>query len=948
MNRFFKVDRAPNTIRRNMVGRLLLLAVAVVGALLGVALGSAWLEQAALTPRRVAHATGGLSGTITHTTLADFSQSCMVLPGVQASPVFTNVNAISTAGGELRLIPTLQDYFDDTVVDGTLWITAEADITGTEYLGGTPVETEGTLRLFNTAIRSQMAFDDNFGVKFAEGRVRFQAGDALGSGDLGYAREQRPGYPQVEETGIRLFITENTGRGLYVRTRNGIASPFVDEDIPDGDLTEFATYRLEWDTDRTRWYVNDVVVTTTLTGTTGITTWVWLYSQDIEINRTVWVDWVRAGQYPSGGGYLSCVQDAGGIVNWSQFNVTATIPVSTSLAYRTRTSLDGATWSGWSLPLTSTLITSPSGRYFQYQVEFSNTTPLRSPELQEVVVNYFGPTLLQISPNPAILDPGQAQQFTAQAFDTNNRPVSGLTYTWGLSGGIDGTLDATGLFTAGLPAGTFTNSITATTLIAGGGNLMGYSTVTVRDLPPTANANGPYTANQGQTLTHNASGSDPNGGPVLYAWDLNNDSVFERPGQSITNTWLGAGVFTIGLIVTDTGGLTTTVTTTVTVNNVAPTINSVIPSPTTVNQGESVTVTVTATDPGGASDPLTYAFDCDDDGVYEIGPQSGNEAVCVMRPAGARTIRVRVTDSNGASTIGTTTVTVNNVAPTINSVIPSPTTVNQGESVTVTVTATDPGAGSDPLTYAFDCDDDGAYEIGPQSGSQAACTMRPAGARTIRVRVTDSNGASIIGTTTVTVNNVAPTIVSLTNSGPIIEGNSVTVTLTATDPGGASDPLTYAFDCNNDGNYEIGPQSGNSAACFFGDNGVYTVGARVADSNGGSASSTTAVTVNNAPPVILAINNNGPRLPNDPVIIRVAATDPAGANDPLQYEFDCDNDGTYEVGPQADFTAACVFSSLGDYTVNVRVTDGDGGVATGSTPVSIVSVLRVFLPLILR
>jgi hypothetical protein len=954
MNRFFKVEPLPDTFQRNsglrLLSRLLLLAVAVAGALLWLGLGGAWLERAALTSPRVAHATGGLSGVVTQTTLADFSQACTVLPGVQANPVLTNVNVISTAGGELRLIPTLQDYFDDDVVDGTLWITADADIEGTEFLGGTPLETNGTLRLLNTAIRSQMAFDNNFGVKFFEGRVRFQAGTGLGSGDAGYARELRPGYPQVEATGIRLFITENAGRGLYVRTRNGIAAPFIDEDIDDGDLTQFATYRLEWDTDRTRWYVNGTQMTETLTGTTGITTWVWLYSQDIITDREVWVDWVRAGQYPIGGGYLSCVQDAGGVVNWSEFNVSATVPVSTSLAYRTRTSLNGSTWSPWSEPLTSTLITSPSGRYLQYQVEFSNTTPLRSPELQEVVLRYFGPASVFISPNPAVLDPGASQQFAAQALDSNSRPVTGLTYTWSLSGGV-GVLDATGLFTAPLAAGTLTNAIIASTPITGVGNLVGYRTVTVRDLPPNnVSANGPYTANQGQTLTHNGSGSDPNGGPVSFAWDLNNDSIFERPGQSITNTWLSTGVFTIGLIVTDTGNLTTTVTTTVTVNNITPTINSISRSPLVVNQGELVTVTVTATDPGGPSDPLTYAFDCNDDGTYDIGPQSSNEVACTMRPAGpSRTIRVRVTDFNGASVTGTTTVTVNNVAPTISSISRSPAVVNQGELVTVTVTATDPGGPSDPLTYAFDCDDDGTYDIGPQSSNEVACTMRPAGpSRTIRVRVVDSNGASVTGTTTVTVNNVAPTILSLTNSGPITEGSSVTITLTATDPGGSSDPLTYAFDCDNDGNYEVGPQIGNSATCFFGDNGVYTVRGRVADSNGGSANTTTEVTVNNAPPTILAVTNNGPRLPNDPVTIRVWATDPAGANDPLQYEFDCDGDNVYEIGPQAASTAACVYTGLGDYTVNVRVSDGDGGVATGSTPVSIVSVLRLFLPLIVR
>ncbi|MDW8328156.1 MAG: PKD domain-containing protein, partial [Anaerolineales bacterium] len=219
---------------------------------------------------------------------------------------------------------------------------------------------------------------------------------------------------------------------------------------------------------------------------------------------------------------------------------------------------------------------------------------------------------------------------------------------------------------------------------------------------------------------------------------------------------------------------------------------------------------------------------------------------------------------------------------------------------------------------------------------------------TIRVRVGDSNGAAVTGATMVTVNNVAPTIISLTNTGPITEGSSVIITLTATDPGGASDPLTYAFDCNNDGTYEIGPQSGNSTTCFFGDNGVYTVRGRIADSNGGTASAMTEVTVNNASPAILEVSNNSPRLPNQPVTVRVSATDPAGANDPLQYEFDCDGDNVYEIGLQAASTAECVYAAAGTYTVNVRVSDGDGGMATGSTTVSIASVLRLFLPLIVR
>jgi protocatechuate 3,4-dioxygenase beta subunit len=852
-------DVLPRSRLLSLASRLLWILGATLSAGAWFLLGNLWLEKAALTPPRLAQANGGLSGVITQTTPTDFSQSCAVLPAVQASPVFTSVNLISTAGGELRLIPTFQDYFDGDSVNSALW-----QLGPVRNWFSVPITVSGGVVTLNgNYLRSQNAFSQS--IRFFEARALLRPDPVPLPGwpDVGYMREgqlvgdtYQPALPATADTGSRVYIARGDFSQLELWARDGVeANPLIIENLGDQNLSQWRVFGVEWDVDAnaTRIYL-DGALQRTLTATSVVTSWAWLYHPSPNVNP-VQADWVRAGQYPAGGGYLSCVQDAGGTVNWSDFNATATTPVSTTLAYRTRTSLDGAAWSPWSQPLTSTLITSPSGRYFQYQVEFSNTTPLRSPELQEVVVNYFGPTLLQISPNPANLNPGATQQFTAQAFDANNRPVTGLTYTWQLPASGGGVLNATGMFTAQLAAGTFPNAISATTPITGVGPLVGYRTVTVLDLPPVASANGPYTVNQGVILSHNGSGSDPNqAGPLSFAWDLNNDSLYERPGQSITNTWLNAGVFTIGLIVTDTGNLTTTV---------------------------------------------------------------------------------------------TTTVTVNNVAPTITTITRSPTTLNQGETTTVTVTATDPGAGSDPLTYAFDCNDDGTYEIGPQASNQAGCVMRLTGLRTIRVRVTDSNGAPVTGTTTVTVNNVAPTIVSLTNSGPINEGSVVTITLTATDPGGLNDPLTYAFDCNNDGNYEVGPQSGNQTTCVFGDNGVYSVRGRVADQNGGSANATTEVTVLNVLPIILAITNNGPRLPSDPITIQVTATDPAGVNDPLQYEFDCDGDSVYELGPQMSAAATCTYSGVGDFTVNVRVAD-DSGSTTGSTSVSVVSVLRVFLPLIVR
>ncbi|MFC1925721.1 choice-of-anchor C family protein, partial [Chloroflexota bacterium] len=45
--------------------------------------------------------------------------------------------------------------------------------------------------------------------------------------------------------------------------------------------------------------------------------------------------------------------------------------------------------------------------------------------------------------------------------------------------------------------------------------------------PPIANAGGPYTVNEGSSITLNGSGYDPEGNPVSFAWDLDNDGQYD-------------------------------------------------------------------------------------------------------------------------------------------------------------------------------------------------------------------------------------------------------------------------------------------------------------------------------------------------------------------------------------------------------------------------------------
>jgi PKD repeat protein len=172
--------------------------------------------------------------------------------------------------------------------------------------------------------------------------------------------------------------------------------------------------------------------------------------------------------------------------------------------------------------------------------------------------------------------------------------------------------------------------------------------------------------------------------------------------------------------------------------------------------------------------------------------------------------------------------------------------------------------------------------------------------------------------------------VSVTNNGPINEGASATVTIVATDPAGAADPLSYEFDCNNDSTYEVGPQSGNAASCAFNDNGSYVVSVRVSDGDGGVATGSTAVTVNNVAPTVGAITApTAPVRVNTVINTSASFTDP-GVLDTHTAAWDWGDGSTIagvvsEANGSGSVNANHAYVTPGLYTVKLTVTDKDGG-----------------------
>ena len=109
-------------------------------------------------------------------------------------------------------------------------------------------------------------------------------------------------------------------------------------------------------------------------------------------------------------------------------------------------------------------------------------------------------------------------------------------------------------------------------------------------LVPTADAGGPYFANEGGSVGLNGSGSDPDGDPVTFAWDLDNDGAFDDAfGANPTFNLTGQdGLYPIGLRVSDPGGDFNTDDSTVSVSNVAPSVSLGSNAP--QDEGSAVTV----------------------------------------------------------------------------------------------------------------------------------------------------------------------------------------------------------------------------------------------------------------------------------------------------------------------------------------------------------------------
>ena len=429
-------------------------------------------------------------------------------------------------------------------------------------------------------------------------------------------------------------------------------------------------------------------------------------------------------------------------------------------------------------------------------------------------------------------------------------------------------------------------------------------------------------------------------GPLTGAVTEENEYPDATGTVSITHTYGDNGTYTATLTLIDDDGDVDVKTTTVVIHNVAPSVTS-IGTDSPRNEGSVLTFNATFTDFGWLD---THSATIDfGDGTQVVSGTVTEEhdapdatgaiaATHTYGDNGTYTVTLTVRDDDGGRDTKTTTVTINNVAPTAKAGPDQ--TANEGDTVQFAGSHTDPGW-LDTHTYSWNFGDASTGE-----GINPTHAYGDNGTYTVTVTVTDDDGGIGTDTLKVTVNNVAPSITSISTDSPRDEGSVLTFNASFTDPGwldthsatvdfGDGTPAVSGTVTEEHGAPDA---TGTIAATHtYGDNGTYSVTLTVRDDDGGRDTKTTTVTINNVPPTAEA----GPDQTvdeGDTVQFAGSHTDP-GWLDTHTYSWSFGDDSTGE-----GINPTHAYGDNGTYTVTLTVTDDDGGVGTDTLKVTVNNV----------
>ena len=488
------------------------------------------------------------------------------------------------------------------------------------------------------------------------------------------------------------------------------------------------------------------------------------------------------------------------------------------------------------------------------------------------------------------------------------------------------------------------------------------ATVTVNNVAPTVDAGPGDTIDEGGTFSFTGSFTDPGTdtwtatvdygdgmGPeplALAGKTFSLSHIYEQDSDLINS----GSPFVVTVTVNDGSGDSVD-TVLVTVNNVLPDITPIADA--TINEGDTFTASGSFFDPG--SDVWTGDVDYGDnitvpqneDGtcpenhipsdfgdlcipLLEINPDNTFSLEHLFTNDGMFTVKVTISDGPDSSSTEVFEVTVNNVAPTLDPGTGD--TINEGDTFSTSGSFTD--LGEDPWIITADFGDgSGPQNVGYEADKTFDLSHIYQDDGVFIVTVTLDDGTDpVSGTFVVTVNNVAPTV-DAGDDATIDEGDSFLSEGSFTDSGTETYTATVDWGDSSSEPLTLNPDKTFSLNHVYTDDGTFTVTVTVDDGTT-PATDTAIVTVNNvAPTITLGMSSVDTTRTYSST---GSFTDPG--TDTWTATVDYDDGGVPEplvLNPDNTFSLSHQYAANGAYTVEVTVTDDDGGAGSVSTVVGV-------------
>ena len=312
--------------------------------------------------------------------------------------------------------------------------------------------------------------------------------------------------------------------------------------------------------------------------------------------------------------------------------------------------------------------------------------------------------------------------------------------------------------------------------------------------PPVVSAGGPYTTDEGASLTLHGSATNAAGLAMTFNWDLGGGAAATGASPTIV-AGDGPATQTVTLTVCVANGPCASDTTTIAIANVPPT--ATLTAPATAPEGSSPTVSITGATDASAADVsagLHYAIVCDGSSLADVTYASASATPTATCPAvddaSDIVVRARVIDKDGGFVELTKTIDVTNVAPTVTITAPAPgAVVFVGSPVSLAASFADPGV-RDTHTASFAVAGSSVAATATEAGGSgtAAATWTPgsAGIDTLAASVTDNGGATGTASQSLIVVDPSGFTAGLGWLGPV--HNRLLFTFEAHYPRGAATP----------------------------------------------------------------------------------------------------------------------------------------------------------------